>query len=205
MRIIQGIRIKGIRHQSDGPFLYSLSTTIRQVPYLRQVPTVLYCFQKLSQRLFGAVSTDDKVDLPVVLEDFPVKIGSGKTSENDGDLRMDAFQKFRNLDDSLDVGKPVKVQTEQFRFEFPQARFRVKALLAQHFNCQVQDPHFEAEFVKVVGQGGKTDGIHFEDGRRRNNIRDGSVKGRPFTEVEHRGSVYQHKVRSHGISFPAGW
>ena len=77
----------------------------------------------------------------------------------------------------------MQIDTDRPWLETGKEFSNIKPWIIHHSQGKINDSHLKTTRFKVVGHGQKTEGVHFEDGRGRDQVADGPVHDGFASEV----------------------
>ena len=121
-------------------------------------------------------------------------VSGRKPAEDDRDIGMKPFDNFCEGQCSLDMGHPMEIDPEGHGLIFLDEPLHIEFLILEHLHGHIDDPDLETVAFEKFRQAGKPDGIHFKDGRGRNDITDGAVNPGPLSEVVKGGGMEKDEI-----------
>ncbi len=119
-------------------------------------------FHELEEGDFRGVASEDEIDFGIFDELF-IEAGGRIASEDDLGVGMILLYDLGDLDGTVAVDHPMKVDAEYGGLQFGNEFFYIEPGITDHTPGNIDDPRFETAFVEILGDTGETYGIHLED------------------------------------------
>ncbi len=122
-------------------------------------------------------------------------ISCREPSQEDRGLRMNPFNDLGDGERSLDMGHPVKIESEGNGVLPSDEFFDIESFVLEHLQGNVDDSYPEAVALQVFREAGKSDGIHLKDRSRRDHVADRAVDSDSLPEVVNGRRMKEDEVK----------
>ena len=192
--VVEYDAVQVVRHIGEAVVVHSAA---RILPYeVRDGGEVLPLGQRLHHAdggLLGGVPAHDQVDLRALDQLFP-EVRGGESSELGPRIRMVLLDQLGELQRPVGMGHPMEVDAVHVGVDALDLLLGIELLVGQHLAGDVDDTDPVAGRYELCRDRHEPDGVHLENGGRRDDVAHGTVEYGLLAEVVHAGGVEEDHV-----------